>query len=107
MSSLEEIKKRKMEQYLQESKSAQNMQEQQMAQATSQIDESAKKIMSVEAWQRITNIKTVKPDFALQVEMFLVQMYQSGQLSVPVDENTLITILDKLTTKKETKITRR
>ena len=107
MSSLEEIKKRKMEQYLQESKNAQASSDQQMAQATNEIDARAKQILSVEAWQRISNIKTVKPDFALQVEMFLVQMYQSGQLSVPVDENTLVTILDKLTTKKETKITRR
>ncbi|MCK4550817.1 MAG: hypothetical protein KAT91_02595 [Candidatus Aenigmarchaeota archaeon] len=107
MDSIEDIRKRKMEQYAQESEATGAAQEQQLAQAQAEIDSLAKKILSPEAFGRIANIRTVKPDFALQVEMFLVQMHQSGQIKAPVDENTLVSILDRLTTKKETKITRR
>jgi len=107
MDSIEDIKKRKMAQYLQGSIGSAAAEEQQMAQAQTEIDSLARNILEPSAWQRITNIKTVKPDFALQVEVFLVQMHQSGQIRAPINEATLISILNKFTTKRETKISRR
>jgi len=63
-----------------------------------------KKLLSKEAIERLGRIKLVKPDLAAQLELYLIQLYQSGRLKGEVSDEQLKTILDVITTKKEFKI---
>ena len=48
-----------------------------------------KRILTVEARQRLTNIKMVKPEFADQLELQLIQLAQSGRVKVPISDAQL------------------
>ena len=63
-------------------------------------------ILTPEALQRLSNIKMVKPELAAQLEMYLVQVYQSGQIKNPLGEDQLVHILDKIMPKKDFSIRR-
>lgn len=63
-------------------------------------------ILTPEALQRLNNIKMVKPEIAAQFEMYLMQVYQSGQIKNPLSENQLVEILDKIMPKKDFSIRR-
>ncbi len=66
-----------------------------------------KQILSPEARQRLNNLKMVKPEFAEQIELQLIQMAQMGKLPIPLSDTQLKQILVQLQTRKrETKITR-
>jgi len=75
-----------------------------------QIEEMKKKIMKTiltkEAIERMGRIRLIKPDLALQIELYLVQMYQAGKLKGQIDDDSLKMILDTLTTKRDFKIIR-
>jgi len=49
----------------------------------------------------------VKPEIAAQLEMYLAQLYQSGQLRERITDEQLVIILKKITEKRETKIRRK
>lgn len=57
-------------------------------------------ILEPEARQRMANIKMIKPDFAEQVEMQLIQLAQSGKVKVPITDPQLKQLLMQLTPKK-------
>ncbi len=68
-----------------------------------------RKILSVEGRQRLENIRIVKPQFAEQIEMQLIQLFQSGKLkgAVPLPDKAFKKLLEQLTTlgrKKDYKI---
>ena len=65
-----------------------------------------KKLLSKEAIERLGRIRLVKPELAAQLELYLIQLYQSGRLKGEVSDEQLKTILDVITTKKEFKIIR-
>jgi programmed cell death protein 5 len=48
-----------------------------------------KRILTVEARQRLTNIKMVKPEFADQLELQLIQLAQSGRVKLPISDAQL------------------
>jgi programmed cell death protein 5 len=103
---LEEIRKRKL-------LSMQNRMngEQRQGQAEQQIEAQKqallRQILSTEARQRLNNLKMVKPDFAEQIELQLIQMAQTGKLPIPLSDAQLKQILVQLQSRKrETKITR-
>jgi programmed cell death protein 5 len=114
MSSEDEIKKRML---------AKRMQEQQMMQyqsAQEQINQQAameeqmqviKSIMSQilepNARDRINNLRTVKPEIAMQLEMYLAQLAQSGQIKSKITDEQIVVILKKITERKDTKIVRK
>ena len=107
---LEELRKRRMQEYA----SMQNQQieqqmamQQQSAELAAQLKMIMPQIFSPEARQRISNIRAAKPDFAMQIELYLVQLFQAGQIKRPLTDAELRNILDKLVQKKETKIIRR
>ena len=97
----EEIKKRMLQQRLQP----------EQAQQQQQMEEVLKNVMSQildhKARERLSNLKLVKPEVAGQLEMYLAQLYQSGQLRERITDEQLVTILRKLTEKRETKIRRK
>ena len=102
---LDEIRKRKL-------LSMQNrMSDERQTQAEQQIDAQKqallKQILSTEARQRLNNLKMIKPEFAEQIEMQLIQMAQTGKLPIPLSDAQLKQILVQLQSRKrETKITR-
>ena len=107
---LEELRKRRMQEYASMQNAAMD---QQMAaqQHTQELSAQLKMIMghilTPEARQRVANIRIAKPDFAMQIELYLAQLFQSGQIRKPLTDMELRAILDKLVQKKETRIMRR
>lgn len=63
-----------------------------------------KNILTREAMERLSRIKLVKPDLAMQLELYLVQLYQSGKIKSEISDEQLKFILETLTSKKEFKI---
>src|SRR5207249_11084129 len=66
-----------------------------------------RKILTPEARQRLTNIRMVKPEFAAELEMQLIQLAQAGRLQSQVtDEQRKKTLVQLQGQKKEIKIRR-
>lgn len=63
-----------------------------------------RKILTKEALERLGRVRLVKPQLAAQLELYLMQLYQSGQIKTTIDDSKLKSILDSLTTKKKFKI---
>jgi programmed cell death protein 5 len=101
---LEEIRRRKRAQYESQMYEAQKQQEMQ-DEVNAQKQQILRKILSPEARSRLTNIMMVRPDFAAQLEMQLIQLAQSGQLArlgpLPLSDENFKMILSKLSGKKQ------
>ncbi|MBI5060769.1 MAG: hypothetical protein HZB67_00470 [Candidatus Aenigmarchaeota archaeon] len=108
---MDEEKKRLMQKRMEEYQAAamQSAAEQQLLHEQMQIlKKITTQILDARARERLANIKMVKPDMALQLEVYLVQLYQAGHLRSKVTEEQLIAILSKLSGgRKEFKIRRR
>ena len=76
-----------------------------------QIEEMKKqiltRILTKEAYERLARVRGVNPNLAGQVELYLLQIYQSGRLSNPVTDEKMKEILNTLTEKKEMNIRRK
>lgn len=109
MESIEELRKRRMQNYFADNQSQQQQMaaEQQASEMQAQIKQIMSTLLTKEARERISNIRMIKPDLALQVEVYLIQMFQAGKLRTVLDDAQLKTILDQLIKKKETKIIRK
>ena len=74
--------------------------EQQRAQVQQQIEVQKqallRRILTSDARRRLTNLKMVKPEFAQQLELQLIQLAQQGRMSIPVTDEQLKEILVKL-----------
>jgi programmed cell death protein 5 len=101
---LENLRRRKLEQLKQQAVQ-QQMAEQQQKEFTNQKYQVMRKILSQEGRQRLENIRIVKPQFAEQIEMQLIQLFQSGKLrgATPLPDREFKKILEKITagSKKE------
>lgn len=87
-------------------------QEQQQAQMQQQVQVQKqallRRILSTEARQRLANLKMVKPEFAEQLELQLIQLAQTGRLKIPVTDDQLKKILAQLQSqRRDIKIRRR
>jgi programmed cell death protein 5 len=66
-----------------------------------------KQVLTTEARQRLTNIKMVRPDFADQLELQLIQLAQSGRVKLPISDAQLKDALTRMQSqRKEIKIRR-
>jgi len=88
------------------------MQEQLQNQAQQQQVDAALKVITSqildgEARERLTNLKVARPDLARQLEMYLAQLHQSGQLRTKITDEQLVMILRKLAERRETTIKRK
>ena len=76
-----------------------------------QIEEMKKeiltKILTKEAFERLARVRTVNPQLAAQVDMYLLQIYQSGKVQEQITDDKLKDVLKILGTKKEFKIQRK
>lgn len=64
-------------------------------------------ILTKEARERLANVRIGNPQLAEQVEVYLIQAYQQGQITSPLSDEKLRELLVALTKKRETKIRRR
>jgi programmed cell death protein 5 len=87
-------------------------QEQQRAQMQQQVEAQKqailRRILTPEARSRLNNLKMVKPEFANQLELQLIQLVQAGRVQTPITDPQLKEILIKLQgSRRDIKITRR
>jgi len=77
------------------------------AEIEAQIRIIIKKILTPKARERLANIRIARPDFARQIEILLIQLYQTGRLPKQITDEQLKEMLEKLRSKKrEIKIRR-
>jgi programmed cell death protein 5 len=65
-----------------------------------------RKVLTKGAIQRMGRIKLVKPELANQLELYLVQLYQSGEIKEMIDDKQLKEILELITNKRKFKLIR-
>ena len=79
-------------------------QEQQQIRAQQQLEGQKqavlRRILTTDARQRLTNLKMVKPEFAEQLEIQLIQLAQQGRISPPITDKQLKEILIKLQSRR-------
>ena len=103
MPTLEEIRKRKLEELMrsQQGRLQQQAEEQaQMQQQIEQMEDIVKQFFTKDALARYGNLKTAHQEKALQLLMILFQAIQKGQIQGQIDDPALKKILNQLTPKK-------
>ena len=95
---LDQIRKRKMLSMQQRSTEEQRQSQEQQIEA--QKNSLLAKILAPDARQRLNNLKMVKPEFAEQIEMQLIEMAQTGKLPIPLSDVQLKGILIQLQSRK-------
>lgn len=106
MSEEDQIKKRMMEKKMLELQSSAFQEQAQIQQAQQAVKKITSQILDNKARERLSNLRTVKPELAMQLEVYLAQLHQMGQLKGKVTEEQLIMILKKIGEKKEFRIRR-
>ncbi|MBY8997269.1 MAG: DNA-binding protein [Candidatus Thorarchaeota archaeon] len=102
---LEAIRQRK-EAQLRDQALREQANDQQQADVQSQKEALLRQILTPEARARLTNVRMVKPQFAEQIEMQLIQLASSGKLKDRVTDEQLRSLLQQLQGKeRERKIT--
>ena len=77
-------------------------QQEQASQAQAQADAEAqkqalmRKILTPEARERLQNVKLVRPDFAAQIEIQLLQLAQTGRVPIPISDERLKQLLEQI-----------
>ncbi|MBI4170187.1 MAG: hypothetical protein HY514_00695 [Candidatus Aenigmarchaeota archaeon] len=111
MTTEEDIKKRLMAQRMQEHMAVQQGEMMQAALQHQQMEEALKiirvQMLEPKARERLANLRTVKPELATNLEIYLAQLYQSGQLKSRITDEQLVMILKKLTEARDFKIKRK
>lgn len=97
---LEELRRRKLAQ-LQQQVAQQGIAETQQKEFVAQKYQAMRKILSQEGRQRLENIRMVKPEFAEQIELQLIQLAQSGRLSGQLSDDAFKKLLEQIAGKKK------
>ncbi|MEM1659168.1 MAG: DNA-binding protein [Candidatus Jordarchaeales archaeon] len=101
---LEEIRRRRMLELQRQIAEAQR-QEELKREMEAQKQAALRQILTPEARERLANLKMVKPSFAEQLEVQLIQLAQSGRIKLPITDEMLKKILLQLQgAKRETKV---
>ena len=104
MPTLDEIRKKKIEEMmgLQQEKTQQQSHEQaQIQQQIGQMEKIVKQFFTKEALARYGSLKTAHHERALQLLIILLQAIQKGQIQSKIDDSTLKKVLEQLTPKKK------
>ncbi len=112
MSSDEELARLRERRMLEIQVQQQQQEEFQRAQqeVESQKETLMRQILTPEARQRLARVRMVRPDFAAQLELQLIQVAQSGRVAIPINDDMLKRLLAQLQaqqSKRDIKITRR
>ena len=81
--------------------------QQQQKEAESALKNIMSQILDARAKERLANLKVVKPELATQLELYLAQLYQAGQIKSPLTEQQIVLILSNLNKKREITIRRK
>ena len=65
------------------------------------------KILTNEAFERLSRVRMVNTQLAAEVELYLLQIYQTGKIQGQITDEKLREILKLLSQKNESKITRK
>jgi programmed cell death protein 5 len=102
---LEAIRQKKLAQ-LREQAIQEQAEEQAVLEAQAQKEAILRRILTPEARARLTNIKLVKPQFAEQIELQLIQLASAGRLRSKMTDEQLKTLLKQVQgQERERKIT--
>lgn len=102
---LEAIRQKKIAS-LQQQALREQAEEQAAAESQAQKEAVLRQILTPEARARLTNIKMVKPQFAEQIEMQLIQLAGTGRLKGQVTDEQLKALLKQLQDReRERKVT--
>lgn len=88
---LEELKRRKLLELQRRAMEAKKREEEE-----AQRQAILRRILTPEARSRLMNLKMVRPQFAEQLEIQLIQLAQSGRLPIPLTDKQLKAILLQL-----------
>ena len=102
----EEIKRRLLQQRQMEMQEHMQTQVQQQ-QLQEQLKAVSWQVLEPKARERLNNLRVVKPELAMQLEAYLAQLYQAGQIKQKITEEQLVSILKKLGEKRDIKIRRK
>jgi programmed cell death protein 5 len=97
---LEELRRRKLEQ-LQRQAAQQHVAEAQQREFEEQKYQIMRKILTQEGRQRLENIRMVRPQFAEQIELQLIQLAQSGRIRGQLTDDAFKKLLEQLADKKK------
>lgn len=100
MPTLEEIRRKKLEE-LMKLQQEKLQQQSQIQKQVEQMEEIVKQFFTREALARYGTLKTAHQEKALQLLVILFQAIQKGQIQGKVDDSTLKKILEQLTPKKK------
>ncbi|MBI2579711.1 MAG: hypothetical protein HYW27_02310 [Candidatus Aenigmarchaeota archaeon] len=103
----EEIKKKILEQRMQEMMGSQAAAMQEQAQMQHALASIMSRILDKKGKERLSNLKLVKPDMAMQLEIYLAQLYQAGQIRGVISDDQLVMILKKVSEKRDIQIKRK
>lgn len=92
---IEEIRRRRMIELRKHLGEEQQKSGQQKALQT-QKDAVLKQVLTYEARQRLNRLKMVKPEFVEQIELYLIQIAQTGKVRLPIADRQLKQILLQL-----------
>lgn len=94
---LDAIRRRRLEE-LQQQAAQQQITEAQQKEYVDQKYQLMRKILSQEGRQRLENIRIVKPQFAEQIEIQLIQLFQAGRLkgAIPLPDNAFKKLLEQI-----------
>ena len=104
MATLDEIRKKKLEELMRSQQDRMQQQSQEQAQIQQQIEQMEdviRQFFTKEALTRYGNLKTAHNEKALQLLMILFQAIQKGQIQDKIDDALLKKILEQLTPKKK------
>ena len=103
---LEQLRRRRLAE-LQRAAAEEEQRAEVQQQVVAQKQAILKRILTMEARQRLTNIRMVRPDFAAQLELQLIQLAQTGKVKLPISDAQLKEALVRLQSqKKDIKIRR-
>lgn len=105
---LEEIKRRKMMELMQNAAAQENVEEKRREEEEAARQAILRQILEPEARERLARIKLVRPELAEAVENQLIILAQSGRLGRMITDEELKSILSRLTSqRREIRIERR
>ncbi len=86
---------------------AEQQAQQEADQAQEQLDNVLRFLLGPEAKQRLANVRISNKPLYLKAAQSLLMLYKAGQIGGKVSENELKQLLEKLSEKREPKITRK
>src|SRR3989344_1763336 len=104
MPSLDEIRKKKLEELMraQQDKAQQQAEEQaQIQQQIEAMEAAVKQFFTKEALARYGNLRTAHPEKAIQLLLILFNAIRSGQLKNKISDQELKSVLERFTPKKK------